>query len=166
MTNTKTKKQIENLTKLADFLERVVPPPKFDIRNYLSSGNGYSIDLDDATSEVYNTCGTSACAAGHGPLAGIRKLKSDDGWDGYCRRVFGADPYSDDGEWHWMFSNRWANRDNTPEGAAARIKWYLAYGVPNSYFDQIHGIIPLCYTDLIVRNVKEPVYIMETPKKD
>lgn len=161
-----TQKQRANLIILADFLERVVPPPKFDISAYLMDADG-EITPDSAKNKVYKSCGTTACAAGHGPLAGIKWKESDGSdWNSYCTRAFGAPPISN--LWEWLFSPDWADIDNTPEGAAARIKWYLAHGTPDydEILDQQNGDTPLCYTDLIVRNIKEPVYVMETPKKD
>lgn len=163
------KKHRENLEKLANFLDRVVPPPKFDMTMYLSDSNNRWLNLDDAVKSTYMECGTSACAVGHGPLAGIRKLRTDGSWEGYCKRVFGIDSYHED-DWNWLFSDKWAMRDNTPEGAAARIRWYLMHGAPKLaiIIDQQRSHSPLCYADLIVKRIKEPAatYDFNTIQKE
>ena len=46
----------ERLLRLADFLEFRVPAPKFDMRTWLTVGG--------KPDELYEECGTSACAAG------------------------------------------------------------------------------------------------------
>ena len=173
-----TPEQRSNLEKLATLLERVVPPPEFDMSNYayLDSGlttelaskytEGFDLDEVDMTiidaaydfdalepalvkahfsgeidrhpvfmtQDVYSHCGTVACAAGHGPMAGI-EAKPHESWTAYTDRVFGTkinghfsekDMYS----WHWMFGAVWTKIDNTPKGAAARIRRYLDRGVP------------------------------------
>lgn len=168
----KTDEQLSNLTILAEFLERVVPPPHFNISSFVrippksvddeAANRGYY--PHDMTDEKYATCGSTACAVGHGPLAGIPPNHGEDWWS-YCKRVFGVE--EETSEWNWLFDSWWAKIDNTAEGASARIKWYLLNkGTPYNMYEQVRGVDELCYTDLIVRNTKEPVYIMETPKND
>ena len=128
-----TPEQRSNLEKLATLLERVVPPPEFDMSNYayLDSGlttelaskytEGFDLDEVDMTiidaaydfdalepalvkahfsgeidrhpvfmtQDVYSHCGTVACAAGHGPMAGI-EAKPHESWTAYTDRVFGT----------------------------------------------------------------------------
>jgi hypothetical protein len=73
------------------------------------------------------TCGTVACAVGHAPaLSHIKpefKLRLGEYWVDYTIRLFGdasKSPIFD-----WCFGGNWALLDNTPKGAAQRIKFYL-----------------------------------------
>lgn len=77
---------------------------------------------------IINTkCGAVACAVGHGPAAGI-PVVGDEGWNEYCERVFGVNGDNDSDEYRYLFAGTWACHDNTPQGAAARIRKYLALG--------------------------------------
>ena len=119
-----------NLTVLAGFLERAVPPPEFSMYNYISiRGNSDRLRLPaNCTPEVY-VCGTVACAAGHGPLAGIEALPHET-WSEYTQRAFsGPDP----NVFFYLFAADWTDIDDTPKGAAARIRRYLAEGTPDLY---------------------------------
>ena len=126
-----TEEKRSNLTKLADLLERVVPPPEFDMSSFVDSElergiPAYSYPIY-ATAEVYAHCGTVACACGHGPMAGMPGLEGED-WTGYSERVFHLSPFQP--EWDFLFSGQWADIDNTPKGAAARIRRLLDKGLP------------------------------------
>tara|TARA_Y100001001_G_scaffold138359_1_gene140480 strand:- start:1177 stop:1779 length:603 start_codon:yes stop_codon:yes gene_type:complete len=102
-----------------------------------------------------HSCGTAACAIGHGPAAGVyfpdpkeddalwrltygttfsedgRMEHTDDkvlspDWSTYSRRYF-INPMSDTGQvlWDWCFGSGWAHTDDTPHGAAKRIRYML-----------------------------------------
>lgn len=121
-----------NLLHLANFLDAPrVQPLKFDMWRWESA------------------CGTVACAVGHGPLAGIEmtpgEKKAKDagvGWAVYCARAFGVSNISP--EMGWLFQSWWQKKDNTPEGAAARIRYYLKHGVP---IRPENKPWPVCYRD-------------------
>jgi len=81
-------------------------------------------------------CGTVACAAGHGPAAGI-KSRGTETWPKYVKRVFGVENFTD---MQRFFSAEWKGLDNTPKGAAQRIYQYLEKGVCWS------GIFDMNYT--------------------
>lgn len=178
-----TQLQRDNLLVLANFLERAVPPPNFDMSDFLnfqeSEFNEGDYDSEDyipnidkpsvvAIPEIYNYCGTTACAVGHGPLAGIPPTKNET-WSEYSIRNFGAGWNTDEENkqhlFEWCFSGGWNYKDNTPYGAAARIKWFLELGIPDDYQYQLDGEEPLCYEDRIIKNTTNPVYIMEEPIK-
>ncbi len=121
--------QRANLTKLANYLDSV-EPPKFDMRwfndnihNRGPSGNP-------------NVCGTVACAVGYGPAAGIEPCH-DDTWASYAKREFvGEDGYRfdiDSPVFDFLFDSDWEDVDNTPAGAAARIRYFLKNGIPVNY---------------------------------
>ena len=79
-------------------------------------------------------CGTLGCMAGHGPFLGIIK-SSDESWFDYSIRVFGLKDYfseeTDDAysSWNFVFSSKWRNFDNTPEGAEDRLEHLLEVGI-------------------------------------
>ena len=144
-----------NLARLADLLERVVPPPEFDMSCYLRTSPVRRLAVDEelnrvknwsdmtvrwreidpvrnaglATRELYQECGTVACAAGHGPMAGVPARPGED-WYDYTERCFTG---GDNDAFNYMFGAQWKKIDNTPKGAAARIRRYLAEGTPDLY---------------------------------
>ena len=142
-------RRIKNLTTLAQFLERRIKPPTFNMGSYIKIGQGFDVEfpttMKEALAEIavrldikkvneatlYNYCGTAACAVGHGPLAGIPIKKNED-FAEYSSRVFIDDIDSDDHAlaWQFLFASSWVNIDNTPKGAAARIWLLLDKGLP------------------------------------
>ena len=119
-----TDTQRSNLTRLADYLAKGKTKHQFDMRDYYEE----------------SPCGTVACAAGHGPAAGVRMMKAED-WVEYVDRVFGESV----AQWYWCFCDCWGSTDNTPQGAAARIRYMLENGVPENYDEQMCGDEPLSY---------------------
>ena len=118
-------KHRDNLLKLADYLATLPDDyEKFHMREYMAERDGeywHMIYPDERSKPV---CGTVACAVGHGPAAGIR-VYGDTDWSDYADRVFGI--LGDDG-FDYMFASNWSYSDNTPKGAAARIRTYVALG--------------------------------------
>ncbi|WP_454287230.1 hypothetical protein [Rhizobium arsenicireducens] len=111
---------VENLTILANYLD-TLEPKKFDMGVYCQDEHGDSLNI------YTHECGTVACAAGSGPAAGLPiDFTVDKGWDSYTHRVFGLDHL--DVDWAWCFSGFWERLDNTPAGAAARIRHLLNGG--------------------------------------
>lgn len=156
----------KNLLQLADGLIGQRPPPKFDMNSYLDFDDIYAArrllkidnytDIDtevELTPFLYTApeCGTTACAAGHGPFYGIKKKKGE-GWDRYIDRVFlpgyltrpSIDMMQE--VWAWLFSWSWANYDNTAKGAAKRIYTLLDKGLPDNAKEQMLGDVPRSYT--------------------
>jgi hypothetical protein len=128
--------QEQNLKTLSAHLRKVADR-KFDMAYYLSNWDNSSasrcyctatdkIGQEDAPK--YNECGTAACAAGYGPAAGITPLPKET-WGDYVDRVFSDDLDAR----YWMFDEDWKDLDNTPEGAAERIDYYLKHGAPWAY---------------------------------
>ncbi len=131
----------KNLLKLVIYLEALpVATKKFDMSSYIRRPSSWTIPKPIEVPELYAECGTVACAAGHGPMAGI-KPKSGERWIEYVDRVFALK----NSEFHWCFTGDWDGVDNTPHGAAARIRWMLDKGVPEDAHDQSYGHAPLCY---------------------
>ena len=107
-----------NLRILADYLESKKLKADFSMETYSADGGSYK-----------PVCGSVGCAVGHGPYAGLPK-NSTESWYAYEVRVFGLQ----NEEWEWCFSGLWAKYDNTPKGAAARIRYLLKRGTPPDDF--------------------------------
>lgn len=76
-------------------------------------------------------CGTAGCCLGHGPWAGIMPDEGDYSWAVYSFTKFGV---KNGGiEDAWLFGALWTEVDNTHQGAAARIRYFLDDGVPERF---------------------------------
>lgn len=135
--------QLSNLLKLSDYLLSGDLKANFDMSDFtdVAYGEGpldvtYGEGPLDEDWTTWTTCGTVGCAAGHGPYAGIPKLPTED-WQDYTRRVFIESRSSNENNkaWDFCFSGSWARYDNTPEGAANRIKYLIVNGVPVNKYD-------------------------------
>lgn len=94
-------------------------------------------------------CGTAACAVGWAPVAGIDRRKNEFGytesWQTFAaRQLLGQSFHTIAGR--WLFSCDWATLDNTPEGAAYRIRLALEHGIP---------------ADAMTRTQRHPRYVYE-----
>lgn len=131
---------IENLERLADFLESdAIPPPQFDIRYYVDNDD---IDLEDWREEHHivghpqlvpalveqNVCGTTACAVGHAPLIPGMAPSVGESWGAYELRLFGVTQTGPGSSpWEFMFGPSWRGANNTAKGTAARIRFFLTH---------------------------------------
>lgn len=118
----------ENLAILATYLEKLPPDYReFEMACFYESED----DSDEHYIKTGNKCGTAACAAGHGPAAGLlltwQDLESRHPWSGtwvfYLEKIFGV--AWDTPECRWIFGGGWTDHDNTHRGAAARIRFLL-----------------------------------------
>jgi hypothetical protein len=112
----------ENLQRLATFLMHgngVSKGVEFNMRWYMK---------EERQEEI--VCKTSGCAVGFAPFAGIEKTPFES-WNDYCKRTLIESTYDD--PWHWCFSADWGMIDNTREGAAKRIQYFLDNGVPSEF---------------------------------
>lgn len=131
----------ENLETLANYLEALPAGYRhFSMWTYLShyGRHDYFHPVDAGVSEM--ECGTVACAVGHGPAAGLAALPGEN-WEAYEQRVFGVTL----AEWTWCFASSWGAIDNTPQGAAKRIRYMLELGVPWDARDQLNGEAPYLF---------------------
>ncbi len=118
-----------NLEKLATHLESLPADyERFGMRDFLFKSGEISwrasIDLQGVPRGGKPVCGTVACAIGHGIAAGIKR----DGvkcWAVYTTKNFVE---FDTHEFEWLFGSGWWSYDDTPQGAAARIRYYLENG--------------------------------------
>lgn len=130
----------DNLEKLATYLEGL--PADYDhfgMQTFLSQ-NGDDYHYAD-TAPTAGACGTIACAVGHGPAAGIPAVGLAEGWNGYSERVFALDH----NQWVWCFDGDWMHVDDTPQGAAKRIRHLLEYGLPADFLEQCWGEAPYLF---------------------
>ena len=120
-----------NLRKLANYLLNLPEGYEhFDMEHYLDSHNYTKDGYCSNAIKLLPKCGTVACAAGHGPSAGITPNPRE-GWDSYIQRVFRINEFGE--WWSWAFDSSWQEFDNTPHGAALRILYMLDFGVPEKY---------------------------------
>ena len=115
----------ENLAKLATFLEALPADySHFRMAVYANNPRSGEIDVNDISQRDLNECGTSACAVGHGPAAGIPVSPDDRTWHGYEKRVFGV---SLDDDYDTPSYDLWSrlfgpHHPDNPRAAAARIR--------------------------------------------
>jgi hypothetical protein len=126
------KKHRDNLLKLAAYLETLPDNyEQFDMSEYMLDRDGDYWETLGPDERSKPSCGTVACAVGHGPSAGIR-IYGDLDWADYAERVFGKICLD---EFQYMFGSEWSNYDNTPKGAAARIRTFVSLGhAPDDWF--------------------------------
>lgn len=108
-------------------------PVAFDIDHFYENFD----DIDE------HECQTSACAVGHFAVMRGYKVNEDgvymgeegmEGWRWFSTNVIGIAPQGvHERAWDWIFGGSWAECDNTPLGVVARIKHYLAHGVPDNF---------------------------------
>lgn len=110
-----------NLARLAIYLNNLaLTYSGFDMGTYTSS----QVNPIDATKP--NECGTVGCAVGHAIcVPDLPPPVDNEGWDYYGRRIFFPDQSSmRETLYSFFFSGRWADFDNTSQGAAKRI-WFV-----------------------------------------
>lgn len=129
--------QRANLERLATYLEQLSEGDggvEFGMQDYVMDS-----EVDDESAEYLTNCGSGGCAVGHAPYAGITK-RPEECWPSYERRAFGYEARD------WCFHSSWQNVDNTPQGAAARIRVALSQGIPSDLWGQVRGRIRLSYS--------------------
>lgn len=138
-----TKANRARLEKLAAYLEGLPEDySHFDMADYLYAVEESSLLEYAKHNGGVASCGTAACAVGHGPAAGIlfppRYLKDRWGnprvvWDRYSTLFVGnLGDVKGHARYRWCFGGEWAGKDNSHFGAAARIRYLLDHGAPPS----------------------------------
>lgn len=122
----------KNLERLATYLQSLpVDYKEFDMVSYFIGDS----EVERHYVRYNGVCGTAACAVGHGPSAGLFMLKQEIGispqWSVYAERLFVDDVF--DEKFDFMFGDEWAKVDNHHYGAAARIRYFLAKGLPSRW---------------------------------
>lgn len=145
----RTPEQRDNLLKLAAYLKTLKDPSRFDIRAYAHGPvreddgtvhDGIEEDLNIVKLLAFGyteapQCGTVCCAIGMTPFVFpeiVQKFVQENeydagiywkGWHSLSQHLFGK-MYED--YWAWMFEYFWDRIDNTPEGAALRIEYFVS----------------------------------------
>lgn len=143
------KQKRKHLLKLAEFLEQPHLEQRHKVRFDMGNWTNEVVPVNAKSPRVVN-CGTSACMTGYATIAlNIPRHLDKESWEEYCYRVLLPDT-SIHQVWHslefrWLFDADWGidstaqegededkekAPDNTPQGGAARIRYYLANGVP------------------------------------
>ena len=121
-----TPQQAANLERLAAFLENYEEDhSNVYMAVFFMTPKGQEPEPDEVTAESY-VCGTSACALGHGILAGI-PAEEGESWFGYAERQFGLEAGAP--AWEFLFGGEHVN---SAKAAAARINYFLKWGWPSS----------------------------------
>jgi hypothetical protein len=115
--------QVLNLVLLATYL-RGLPDDytRFDMFAFYNHKFYTQNNPEDALALAAESCGTVGCAVGHGPVAGVQSYPGES-WTAYTERCFIPDGSP---LFEFFFSDDWQTKDNTPQGAAARIAYVLA----------------------------------------
>lgn len=140
-----------NLARLATYLEKLPADyEQFEMSSFVEDADPVKVQNYVVNNGSVASCGTAACAVGHGPAAhmffnskellllqGETPWNIGEAWMNYARRVFDTNTLT----FEWMFGGCWASVpddsvdpvDNTVRGAAARIRYFLAHGVPEDF---------------------------------
>lgn len=144
----------QNLEKLAAHLEKKpslwwrLLRVKFSMRHYAKNVklNAYREltpeELLEAKRCPRHYCGTVVCVLGEAALL-FPEAVTEVSFGGVGRVLFGVHGFTE--TWIWLFDSDWEVVDDTREGAASRIRWYLEHGVPSNWRQQMSGAEPLCY---------------------
>jgi len=121
----------DRLEKLANLLDEVAAT---DHRNRFTMSRYRSDNAFDRKQKDLHTCGTAGCAIGWAPAIMTNEEFSD------CTYSCGNIDFDKVSEhfgfktlnrsWRFLFDCSWKHIDDTPEGAAARIRYFLDKGLP------------------------------------
>jgi len=124
----------ENLNRMADYIE-TISPERFDMLEFRTGG------------KKNHECDSVGCVLGHCTILDKNPLRLDledrIDFDAWSREFTGLPSFSPD--WQYLFSGLWTAADNTPTGAAKRIRYVLEKGAPEDWREQMHGRAPLSY---------------------
>lgn len=133
--------KLDNLLKMADYIENV-PQDVF------------SMDVYRSRFQYLHKCNSVGCIIGHCTvLDSLSNIPFNRDFSGDVTIDFSlwSEQYtgisSCSGSWMYLFSFGWSgsNGDNTPKGAAKRIRYYVKNGLPFNWRKQLEGSEPLSY---------------------
>jgi hypothetical protein len=136
---------IENLKKMAQYVENL-PQSVFDMSIFRHR------DIFPRTHE----CKTVGCIIGHCTVLDPNTLPVDDFFSvdypiinfyRWCFNFTGIHTHIDQDEFIFLFGADWYKIDNTPKGAAQRIRYFIEYGLPENWDEQMTGNAPLSYLE-------------------
>jgi len=126
----------ENLNKMADYIE-TIPQDRFDMGKF-------------RTGEYKEReCASVGCVLGHCTVIDENLLPIDHDnnidFPNWSLEFTGLHPFYHLEKWQYLFSSDWSYVDNTPVGAAKRIRHFLEQGLPQDWRMQMIGKAPLSY---------------------
>jgi hypothetical protein len=136
---------IENLEKMAQYVENL-PQSVFDMSSFR---------LGDPI-PISHECKTVGCIIGHCTILDLNPLPVDNlfginyptiNFYRWCFNFTGIHQSDDVDEFLFLFGSDWDKIDNTPKGAAQRIRYFLEYGLPENWDEQMTGNAPLSYLE-------------------
>jgi hypothetical protein len=123
----------ERLLQLADYLEALPANySEFEMAEFWTGDAERVAWLIEQGKATAPACGTAACAMGHIPFVGYKDFNLEDyievtsmfglvvHWFKISVEFLGLDV--DEDRWDWMFAGEWSSVDNSPQGAAQRIR--------------------------------------------
>lgn len=120
---------------MADHIE-TIPQEMFDMYCEFRRGNCFSNDCY-SVGDIIGHC----TALDNEPLPRLEDGNID--FFEWAERFTGIEFLSD--EWLFLFSFIWSYVDNTPTGAAKRIRYFVENGLPNNWLYIMYGQDPLPY---------------------
>lgn len=122
----------ENLIRMAEWLETQCKPSEFEMRDFCTDLGEFKKFLEGHDLEI----GYCGCVIGCVPKAFpetrqacLRLISTGRDFTPFLEEQLGFTPGSFGHiAWGWLFSGYWQFIDNTPIGAAKRIRYYLKYG--------------------------------------
>ena len=124
----------ENLLRMADYSE-TIPQERFDVEIFREDNN-------------HNTheCKSVGCTIGHCTILDkYDNVPLFRGLINYVQWSYQFTGISKVSEWEYLFSADWKDVDNTPTGAAKRIRHFVENGLPDNWEEQINGKATLGY---------------------
>lgn len=120
---------------MADHIE-TIPEEKFDVEIYREVNNHDT-----------HECESVGCTIGHCTVLDKWEnipltLYYDIDYNQWSKQFTGITKMS---EWEYLFGCDWKDVDNTPTGAAKRIRNFVENGLPEDWDEQMHGTAPLSY---------------------
>ncbi len=119
-----------NLLKMADYIE-TIPQELFDMGGWREDGDKYS-----------HECKSIGCVLGHCTILDTDPLPKhfDDSIDfrKWSEEFTGINSEYGSEEWKYLFDADWDSIDNTPTGAAKRIRYFVENGLPTNWDDQLY----------------------------
>lgn len=123
-----------NLLRMADHIE-TVPQKMFDME-FIRRG-----DI------ITRKCNSVGCTIGHSTVLDKNPLPRDaEGhidFRTWSEKFTGLRMWSDG--WRFLFSDDWVSSDNTPNGSAKRIRYFVENGLPENWSEIMDGESPLPY---------------------
>ncbi len=119
----------ENLLKMADYIE-TIPQEQFNMGTFR---------FNDKC--VNPECNSVGCIIGHCTILDAENVINNfmkpsniinfQAWSEEFTGIKGNNT------WEYLFSSEWLTSDNTPTGAAKRIRYVVEHGLPDTFFEEM-----------------------------